>query len=45
MSNKSSAKQRRKPPAPRPKKDAMCKLISEKRPEGGWPEPEKQKRE
>jgi hypothetical protein len=25
-------------------KDAMKKLISKKRPEGGWPKPEKKKR-
>jgi hypothetical protein len=42
----------KKPPAQRPEvfkiegdwKDAMRKLISKKRPEGGWPKPEKQKK-
>ena len=41
----------RKPPGPAPElltiegnwRDAMWKLISKKRPEGGWPKPEKRK--
>jgi hypothetical protein len=45
MSNKSSAKQGESLPPPRPKKDAMCKLISEETSRGRLPKPEKQKRE
>jgi hypothetical protein len=45
MSNKSSANRGESLPPPRPKKDVMCKLISKRRSEGGWPKPEKQKRE
>lgn len=49
MSNKKAKQQR---PGPVPEvlkiegnwKDAMRKLISKKRPVGGWPKPEKQKR-
>ncbi len=44
-------KKSRKPPGPAPEilkiegdwKDAMRKLISKKRPVGGWPKPEKTK--
>jgi hypothetical protein len=47
-----TTKQKRKPPGPAPEvlkiegdwKDAMRKLISKKRPEGGWPTLEKQKK-
>jgi len=49
---KGKKKPARKPSGPQPEvlmierdwKDAMRKLISKKRPEGGWPKPEKQKR-
>jgi hypothetical protein len=49
--SKPSTKQRRKPSGPEPEilkiegdwKDAMKKLISKKRPEGGWPKPDKNK--
>jgi hypothetical protein len=49
---KKSQNKSRKPPGPTPEvlkiegdwKDAMRKLISKKRPEGGWPKQEKHKR-
>jgi len=45
-------KKSRKPSGPQPEilkiegnwKDAMRKLISKKRPEGGWPKPEEKKK-
>ena len=48
---KTKTKQNQKPRGPAPEilniegdwKDAMRKLISKKRPEGGWPKPEKRK--
>jgi hypothetical protein len=50
--SKTRREQSRKPPGPAPEvlkiegdwKDPMRKLISKKRPVGGWPKPEKQKR-
>ncbi len=49
--NKKATKPKRRPPGPAPEvlkiegdwKDAMRKLISKKRPVGGWPKPEKAK--
>ena len=49
---KAKPKKTRTPPGPAPEvlkiegdwKDAMKKLISKKRPEGGWPKPEQKKR-
>jgi hypothetical protein len=48
---KPKTSQKRKQPGPEPEvlkiegdwKDAMKKLISKKRPEGGWPKPDKNK--
>ena len=50
--SKKAIKPKRRNPGPQPEvlkiegdwKDAMRKLISKKRPVGGWPKPEKQKR-
>jgi hypothetical protein len=49
---KQKTKPRQRKPGPQPEvlkiegdwKDAMKKLISKKRPEDGWPKPEKQKK-
>ena len=52
MANIRKGAKPRKLPGPAPEvlkiegdwKDAMRKLISKKRPEGGWPKPEKQEK-